>query len=274
MFSGISAVLTAVENRVRPLVGFLKRVAVVFLVVFVATSVLPTKLSFYGRLSSANWFGNSVSDVLLRWSESYLLPKGETVIIVAPFDAFTVLMEIGAALGIIAATTYAVAAAVRYAWPGLKARERYWARRLILLVPGLFVLGSAVGLYLLPYLYAWSYDLAFSVGASPTVSLTEFVATSIVFVLSVGAGFEIPSIAAGLAAAGILRSTTMKTYWRHAVLGCFVLALFISPGVGGGVIEIPLGFGFSGLFALAYAIVKRVEATDPQRGDAVSRSPA
>lgn len=207
----------------------------------------------------AGWLGNSAASWLLVTVERSLLTRGETLIVVAPFDPLIAITEIGAFFAGLAVGTFALVRFVHYAWPALRPHERPWVRRLLAVAPGLFVAGCTVGFLVLPYVYLWAYQLAGYAGAAPTISLTEFVSTTLVFVVSVGLSFEIPVLIVGLTAAGIVSCASLRQHWRVAVFGCWVAAFVISPGVGGGWIEIPLGLGLSGLFYAGYAMAKRVE---------------
>jgi sec-independent protein translocase protein TatC len=237
------------------------RLLALFLALWVAFSALPTRLTDFADVSGGSWFGDSVSAVTLRWLESHLLPKGTQVLVLSPFGAFTVLMEIGAAMAAFVTVLVALALLLRWLWPGMRRHERGAAAEVLLMAPALFAGGVALALYVLPTLYAWGIGLEPAAGGTNTVSLTEFVSTTLVFTLGVGLAFEVPVLCSGLAQAGVLTTSLMRKK-ENAVIagaGCVVLAFLISPGVGGGVIEFPLAAVFGLLYLLGYWFVGRVE---------------
>lgn len=259
MFGDASALLGRAGRYVERFRKTILHYFYLWLGIFAAVTTLPLDPAEYGGWDFSGWLGHSLAQWILAQLEMNLLPKGETVIIVAPFDPLIVLTEIGAGVAFLVVGTYGLARLVRWMWPGLKVSERHWAKRLLVMAPFLLVLGTTVGFIVLPYVYLWAYQLAQYAGASPTLSLTEFISTTLIFALSVGAAFEIPVLVAGLSAAGVLKTETMRAHWRGAVFGCLILAFLISPGVGGGWIEIPMWAGFCGLLYWGYRIAKRVE---------------
>lgn len=230
-----------------------------WLAIFGATTTLPLDPNEYRGWNFSGWLGHSLAQWILARMESGLLPRQETIIVVAPFDPLIVLTEIGAGVALLVVVVYGLFRLLRFAWPGLKLHERYWAKRLLVAAPFLLVMGCALGFFVLPWVYEWAYQLALYTGAAPTISLTEFVSTTLIFVLSVGASFEIPVLVGGLSSAGILKTDTMRSHWRGAVFGCLILAFLISPGIGGGWIEIPLWGLYCLLLYAGYRLAKRIE---------------
>lgn len=259
MAANLATLLSRVGEFAHRFRAFLIRAGLVWLICFVVFSALPLDLRLYRDWSAASWFGDSISQHLLRAAESLLLPAGETILVISPFDPFTALMEIGAALALIVVLLYVTGVVMHYAWSAMYSHETYWASRLLVLIPVLFLGGIGVGVYLLRWLYLWTFQLAPATGAAPTVSLVGFISSTVVFLLLVGLGFEIPPLCAALAAAGLLTTRTMRAHWRGAAMGCVVLAFLISPGVGGGLIEFPLAAMFGALYAGSYGLVRHEE---------------
>lgn len=262
-------------HRLRSL---LLRLFLLFAAVFTAVTFIPlswrTLTHFGGWSSLSYWYGESLSAAIVRWSLAYMLPPGETVIAYSPWDPFTVISEVGAALSAALVGGYLAARALRLARRAMWEHERRWASRLVVLVPGLFVAGCALGLWLLPYVYAWLMVLGTLLGVSPVISLTEFVGATVVFAGSLGLCFELPALCLGLGAAGILKSTAMRRYAPWAFVGCMAMAFVVSPGIGGGLIELPMGLGFFGLYWLGYWLVRKVERGRRDDGSRGADAPA
>lgn len=273
MFGDLGSLVDSLGRWARRFQGFLLRVAGVFLTAWCLLTFFPLRASEWWPPGWVSWVGDSASGRLLRLLEARLLPPGERLLVLSPFDPLTVLMGIGAGLALLVTIPYTVSRVLAFASSGLKPVERRAVRWLLMGVPALFVAGSALGFWLLPYVFQWCEALAGAAGAQPTASLTQFVYTALVFAFGVGASFEIPAVCAGLGAIGVLRSAAMRRHWRGAAMGTLLLAFLISPGIFGGLVEIPMWAGFMGLYGLGYLLVKRVEAGRAARGASPDAAP-
>ena len=216
--------------------------------------------------SADGWFGHSSAAAFVQFVESYLVPRGETILVLAPFESFTVLMEAGAFLALLVTIPAAVAMLLPRLWRyGLWEHERRLLRWLLPGIPALFLAGAGLALFLLPWLYAWGLGLDPAVGAQGTVQLSSLMTTTVVFTASVGLVFEAPVLAAAAAYVGILSGETLISHWRMALLASGGIAFVISPGVGGGIIEIPLVGVFFGIYLLSWRVVRRVERASTWR---------
>lgn len=271
MDTSIESVLRLVSAVKRQL----KRAAAIFLATWVAVSALP--LSQPGRFvsdpSASTWFSYSLADWLLRGAEIRFLPRGETIIALGPWDTFAVLMEIGAAVAVLALIPYITVEAYRHK-SALRRKERQALRFLLPLSLGLFVSGLALSAWLLPWLYAFAYSVQAPAGVSGTVSLTAFVTETALFMVGLGVAFETPVVTYGLGYLGILTTGVMRKNLKWAFLACTIAALFVSPGVGGGIIEIPLAFGLFGLYLLGYLMVRSVERSRAESEAAITTGAA
>jgi sec-independent protein translocase protein TatC len=224
------------------------------------------RLSEFHDPTAANWFSYSIAVHLLRDAELYLLPHGESIIALGPWDAFSAVMLTGALVAAMVTIPYVTF--VLFHWmltgtakeaPALRPKEVRLLRTLGPMALGLFLGGCGVALLVLPYLYGFAYQIQAPAGVSGTVSINEFMGQTAFFVLALGVSFEIPIIAYGLGYAGILTTTLMRRNGWYVFAACTILSFSISPGVGGGLIEIPMALGFMGLYGLGYAMVRRVE---------------
>lgn len=238
----------------------LLRIGALFLSVWVAASALPLfDPSQFSNPTAIAFFSDSLSDRLLVWSEHAFLPAGETIIALGPWDAWTVLMEVGAVVALLVTLPYATWLLFSRARRGMKRRERRAFLRLLPLSVGLFVAGVAVAALVLPWLYWFAFALQGPAGVSGTISLTSFVTETALFLVLMGLAFETPVLTYALGYFGVLTTAMMRRSMKWAFLACALAALFVSPGVGGGIIEIPLAFGLFGLYLLGYAMVRRTE---------------
>jgi Sec-independent protein secretion pathway component TatC len=243
------------------LVGALKRTGAVFLAAFGAAVVVPlspTASDF--SFTASGIVKSSLAVVVLRWLEASLVPPGETLLAVGPFDAFLGITWVGAMIAALVAVPYAAGEAFRYAGPGLTGSERRAVRDASALAVALFAAGASATLLVgLPALYSFNLQLQPVAGVAPTVALLPLLSTTALFTVGFGAAFEAPAVCYALASAGAIGSAAMRRYWRHALLGSFVAAFVISPGVGGGILETAMGAAIFSSYLLGYRLVRGVE---------------
>ena len=78
-------------------------------------------------------------------------------------------------------------------------------------------------------------------------------------IFSLGLVFEMPLIMSSIVYLGIVDVKMLQEKWRYAVAGSFIIALMISPGATGGLIETALGLIFSGLYFSGIGLGKFME---------------
>ena len=84
--------------------------------------------------------------------------------------------------------------------------------------------------------------------------------TKVYNLFSLGLVFEMPLIISAMVYLGIVDVKFLQSKWRYAVVGSFVIALIISPGATGGLIETALGLIFSGMYFSGVALGKFMES--------------
>ena len=112
--------------------------------------------------------------------------------------------------------------------PGLHAHERKPFKFVFPLAVTLFVLGASLSFAILPAAIAWF--LSYS---QPNVQLMQHVSDYILFVVKMcaafGLGFELPVVLMFAGKIGLIRDTTMRLYWRQAVVVVMIVAAVITP---------------------------------------------
>ena len=83
--------------------------------------------------------------------------------------------------------------------------------------------------------------------------------TVLSFVIMLGLSFEYPIVIVALTYIGFADYKTWLKYWRYAVALSFIIALIISPGATGGIIETIIGLTLSGLYFLGVLISKYIK---------------
>ncbi len=190
--------------------------------------------------------------------KSYVLPPQMVSINVNTFDTFLSVAYIAMALASICYLPFWIYEASAFLGPALKPNEKRAIKMVLVPATALFIAGAFFSYTIvLPFLFRFLYLFSLYTGVEPTISVLTFVTISLAYTIALGLAFETPVIMAGLTYAGIVSYSTWIRYWRFAVLGAFIVALIISPGTTGGIMEITIGLLLSALY-FAGAIVARV----------------
>lgn len=243
----------------------LKRAIVLFTAVFLALEVVPVDPGQWGQaVGPQAWvYGvvtGSVAVEVSRWLIHWLVAPGELVIVTGPWDGFSVVMGTGALLAAVPTIAYLTSKIVPVVNSGLYPSQRRAARRMLAMGVALFAGGFSFALLvILPPLYKFSLVLQTAVGAAPTVDLAQLVLSALEFSLLLGLGFELPVVIWAAGVARVVKSDQLRSSWRHVAMGCFVLAFFISPGAGGGIVEAGIAGMLFSLYYLGYRLVRREE---------------
>jgi Sec-independent protein secretion pathway component TatC len=202
----------------------------------------------------------SVAVDLSRWLVHWLTAPGEVVIVTGPWDGFSLVMGTGAAIAAIPTIAYLTSQILPMVDKGLYPSEKRAVRKMLTAAVGLFALGFSFALFvILPPLYRFSLVLQLAIGAAPTVDLAQLVLSALQFSLMLGLGFELPVIIWAAGVAKLVTSDKLRSSWRNVAGGSIILALVISPGAGGGIVEIGIAILLFGLYYLGYLLVKREE---------------
>lgn len=191
---------------------------------------------------------------------NYILPQQMILINVNTFDTFLSIAYIAMALASICALPYWIYQASAFLGPGLKPSERRAIKIVLAPATVLFVAGAFFAYNIvLPFLFRFLYLFSISTGVEPTISVSTFVTITLAYILAMGLAFETPVIMVGLTYAGIVSSSTWMKYWRFAVLVAFIIALIISPGTTGGIMEITIGLLLSSLYFIGALLARAIK---------------
>ncbi|MDX2147373.1 MAG: twin-arginine translocase subunit TatC [Planctomycetota bacterium] len=76
----------------------------------------------------------------------------------------------------------------------------------------------------------WVAPFAKKADIVPQYKISEYVDTVLVLALSFAAGFQLPVVVLLLGWVGVIDQAFLRKYRRHAMLGCAVVAAFLTPG--------------------------------------------
>lgn len=118
--------------------------------------------------------------------------------------------------------------------PGLYRKERKAFLPFLLATPILFLTGAAL-VYFAAMPLAMKFFLSMQetgdqgVQILLTAKVSEYLSLIMTLILGFGICFQLPVLLMLLARAGLVTSTTLKHYRRHAILGVFVAAALLTP---------------------------------------------
>ncbi|MGC8570241.1 MAG: twin-arginine translocase subunit TatC [Caldivirga sp.] len=177
------------------------------------------------------------------------VPKGVEIITISPFDPLLAAAQISLFLAVIIALPIVLWEVWAFISPGLYEHERRMLKASVLPAMVLFALGSLFAYaIIIPVIFKFFLFYAKALNVEPTISLRSFVQTILALMLSMGLAFQTPLIMTILTRFRIIKASTWRQYWRWGVLASFLLALIISPGTTGGIIETTIGLTMSALY--------------------------
>lgn len=143
---------------------------------------------------------------------------------------FSMHMTSSLVVGLIIAFPYVFWEIWRFISPGLYDKERNAARGAVFFVSLLFFLGAGFGYFLLAPLsinFLANYQLDPSIANE--FDITSYISTLTMLVLASAVMFQLPIVIYFLTKAGLVSSTFLKTYRRHAIIAILVISALITP---------------------------------------------
>jgi sec-independent protein translocase protein TatC len=137
-------------------------------------------------------------------------------------------------LTLVAALFLAAPLVLTQAWlfisPGLYPHERRYAIPFVLSASLLFVVGGAFGYFVafptaLQFLLAWIVESHLT----PIIDAVEYFNLFITIVVALGLVFQIPAVIFVLSRIGLVDARFLLRHFKHALLGCIVIAAVVTP---------------------------------------------
>lgn len=158
---------------------------------------------------------------------------GSTDVVLRSLDvggAFVVTMKIAFWLGLLLSMPFLVVFLAQFVFPGLTEKEK----RIVLNAGGvgviLFVLGVVLGYQLtLPTALTIMLGMHGWLGIQAEWTVTSYVAFAMQLLIGFGLVFELPAILLVLGRLGIVSSSQLRHYRRHAVIAALVIGMILTP---------------------------------------------
>ena len=124
----------------------------------------------------------------------------------------------------------------RFVAPGLYRRERNAFLPFLIASPVLFLMGAALVYFvMLPFVLWFSLNQQILGGGPGDVSvellpkLSDYMSLVTTLVLAFGLCFQLPVVVSLLGMAGLVSAATLRSGWRYAIVGVFLVAAIVTP---------------------------------------------
>lgn len=172
-------------------------------------------------------------------------------------EQFLTHIKISFLLGLVLAIPYVFWEVWRFVRPGLYEKEQKASRFAVLVCSFLFTLGVLFGYFVIsPFAISFltGYELP---GVESTPSLGSYISYMIMFTIPIGLVFQLPVAAHVLTNIGLVSSSFMREYRRHAAVIIVILAAIITPPDAFS--QILVALPLLGLYEISIWVSKRVE---------------
>ena len=172
-------------------------------------------------------------------------------------EQFLTHIKISFLLGLVLAIPYVFWEVWRFVKPGLYEKEQKASRFAVLVCSFLFTLGVLFGYFVIsPFAISFltGYELP---GVESTPSLGSYISYMIMFTIPIGLVFQLPVAAHVLTNIGLVSSSFMREYRRHAAVIIVILAAIITPPDAFS--QILVALPLLGLYEISIWVSKRVE---------------
>ncbi len=174
-------------------------------------------------------------------------------------DPFFLRLKLSFVVGLIFAAPYVTYQIWAFVAPGLTRSERRVVKMFIPFSGILFVMGVVLGYFFLPAAIRWFLSYLADYGnATLLQNPLSYVLLAVKILLAFGLSFQLPIVLIILAKLGLVTSSRLLTYWRHAIVIIFTLAAIVTPTndpLSLMVMALPMIF----LYFLTIGVVKRME---------------
>jgi sec-independent protein translocase protein TatC len=174
---------------------------------------------------------------LTAWFIDFLKEPGEDRIpgfglyFFDPLEGWTTYFRVTLLLGIAIAMPVIVYQVFAFVGPGLTKQERRWVVPLVLAASAMFLAGCAFAYYIeLPPALDFLLEPPGNIG-DPLISVKKYFDFVTRLMLVTGLVFELPLVVMGLAKLGVVRSSRLLGWWRHAIILGFVAAAIVTPSI-------------------------------------------
>ncbi|MBR5038947.1 MAG: twin-arginine translocase subunit TatC [Prevotella sp.] len=145
-------------------------------------------------------------------------------------EQFMIHMKVALMAGILVASPYIIYTLFRFVSPALYENERRHSVRITVAAYVMFLVGVVINFFLIfPLTVRFLGTYKVSEEVMTMLTITSYIDTLLMMSLVFGIIFEIPVVSWLLAKAGMLKSSWMTKYRRHAIVAILIIAAIITP---------------------------------------------
>lgn len=176
---------------------------------------------------------------------------------------FLIHMKVALCAGVILVSPYLIYVLFGFVAPALYDNEKKYAVKAVTSGYIMFLLGVLLNYFLifpLTFRFLGTYQVSESV--TNMISIESYISTLLMLSLMLGIVFELPVLCWLLAKMGIMKSSFMKQYRRHAIVVILIIAAIITPTADAftlSLVALPIYL----LFELSVVIVRKTEKKLP-----------
>jgi sec-independent protein translocase protein TatC len=188
-------------------------------------SVIAIAVGFLIAYAIDDWLFNALTYPLRAASHGKVLLIGTGVA-----EAFFTKLKVALIAGLFIASPAVFLEIWKFIAPGLFESERRLAKPFVI-AASLFFIAGGYFCWAVVFKIGYSFFLReyASIGVTPTIRISEYLAFSAKLLLAFGITFELPIFAFFLTRTGIIDYRMMIHYFRYAVLAIFVVAVALTP---------------------------------------------
>jgi len=188
-------------------------------------SVIAIAIGFLIAYGIDDWLFNALTYPLRAASHGKVLLIGTGVA-----EAFFTKLKVALIAGLFIASPAVFLEIWKFIVPGLLESERRLAKPFVISATIFFIAG---GYFCWAVVFKIGYSFFLreysSIGVTPTIRISEYLAFSAKLLLAFGVTFELPIFAFFLTRIGLIDHRMMVHYFRYAVLAVFVVAVALTP---------------------------------------------
>jgi sec-independent protein translocase protein TatC len=188
-------------------------------------SVIAIGVGFLIGYAIDDWLFNALAYPLRAAAHGRVLLIGTGV-----GEAFFTKLKVALIAGLFIASPAVFLEIWKFVAPGLYESERRLAKPFVVSAT-IFFLAGGYFCWAVVFRIGYSFFLQqyASIGVTPTIRISEYLAFSAKLLLAFGITFELPIFAFFLTRAGLIDYRMMIHYFRYAVLAIFVVAVALTP---------------------------------------------
>ena len=204
---------------------------------------------------------------LLTWMQGPILPflHGRRLVYTHPGEGFSIVMQTSILIGLVVALPVILFQIWLFLSPGLYQHEKRIALPVILGIVLLFIGGAAMAWY---FVLPMTLDFMSGIGDEAfdsMITAKEYFGFVTGMVVTLGAVFELPIAVLLLSAFGVVTPRMLLRFRKHALVGSYVVAAFITPGdlfISSVAVMVPLYLLYELSIALSWLVFRRRERAD------------